>query len=381
MREFGIDISKWQGNFDFDKAVAEGVKFVIVKGGGGDDGLYRDPKFETNYAEVKKRNLPTGCYWFSKAVSVDDAIKEADYFYEKCLKDHQFELPVYMDVEHRSQLALGKAKLTEIVKAFCERLEAKGYWVGIYASLNTFRSYLNDAELQNYAHWVAQWTTKLTYTGNDGVCGMWQFGGEENNIRTNKVAGVTCDQNYMLIDYPAMIKAAGLNGFAKKQTATETKPITPSKPTENTAKIGVGDLVSIAKNAVYYNGWIIPSWVKQHHWYVDSIKGDRAVLGKNQSGYNNINSPVNTKYLTVVQKGKTEPVAETPKTDDSALKVGDKVKMSSDAVQYGKKAKFASFVYNATLYVREMNGNRIVVSTQKTGAVTGAVHKKYLTKI
>lgn len=184
-----------------------------------------------------------------------------------------------------------------------------------------------------------------------------------------------------IIDTPAEQKTMGIaiaKGILKTLGIAYKEAV---KPTENTAKIGVGDLVSIAKNAVYYNGWIIPAWVKQHNWYVDSIKGDRAVLGKNQSGYNNINSPVNTKYLTVVQNGKTEPVAETPKTDDSALKVGDKVKMSSDAVQYGKKAKFASFVYNATLYVREMNGNRIVVSTLKTGAVTGAVHKKYLTKI
>ena len=160
------------------------------------------------------------------------------------------------------------------------------------------------------------------------------------------------------------------------------------KTTENAATVNAGDLVALAKNAVYYNGWIIPAWVKAHYWYVDSVKGDRAVLGKNQSGFNNINSPVNTKFLTVMQSAKVEvshiPVAkptETPKTDDSALKVGDKVKMSAAAVQYGKKAKFASFVYSSTLYVREINGNRIVVSTQKTGAVTGAVHSKYLTKI
>ena len=114
----------------------------------------------------------------------------------------------------------------------------------------------------------------------------------------------------------------------------------------------MGDLVSISKDAVCYTDSSIPSWVKQHNWYVTSIKGDRAVLGKNQSGYNNINSPVNTKYLTVVQKGKVETVVESTQTDDSALKVGDKVKMSSEAVQYGKKAKFASFVYKATLYVR-----------------------------
>lgn len=63
------------------------------------------------------------------------------------------------------------------------------------------------------------------------------------------------------------------------------------------------------------------------------------------------------------------------------LKIGDKVKMSSDATVYLTSKKFASFVYKATLYVRSIDGNRIVVSTKTSGAVTGAVDKKYLTKI
>lgn len=174
-------------------------------------------------------------------------------------------------------------------------------------------------------------------------------------------------------------------GITYKETA---KPVETPTTITATAKVGAGDLVSLTKDAVYYQGWVIPTWVKQHNWYVTEVKGDRAVLGKNQSGYNNINSPVNTKYLTVVQKAKTETAkvetpkpAETPKKDNSALKVGDKVKMSADAVQYGKKLGFAAFVYKSTLYVREISGNRIVVSTQKTGAITGAVHSKYLTKI
>ena len=49
---------------------------------------------------------------------------------------------------------------------------------------------------------------------------MWQFGGETNKIRTNKVAGVTCDQNYAYKDYPAIINKAGLNGFHKSGTKT-----------------------------------------------------------------------------------------------------------------------------------------------------------------
>lgn len=65
----------------------------------------------------------------------------------------------------------------------------------------------------------------------------------------------------------------------------------------------------------------------------------------------------------------------------ASLAVGDKVKLASNAPVYGSSKKFSSWVYSSTLYVREISGNRIVISTQKTGAITGAVDKKYLTKI
>lgn len=70
----------------------------------------------------------------------------------------------------------------------------------------------------------------------------------------------------------------------------------------------------------------------------------------------------------------TKPVVE-------SLKVGDIVKLQKDAPGYGRTTGFQSWVYNATLYVREIKDSRIVISTRKSGAVTGAVDKKYLTKI
>lgn len=65
----------------------------------------------------------------------------------------------------------------------------------------------------------------------------------------------------------------------------------------------------------------------------------------------------------------------------ATLSLGDKVKMATNAPVYGKTTKFSSWVYKSTLYVREISGSRIVISTLKTGAITGAVDKKYLTKI
>ena len=210
---FGIDISDAQGVFDWDKA--DGVTFAVLKGGGGNNGFYTNKQFQRNYEECVKRGIDVGCYWYSKALTVAQARQEAEFFYTSCLKGRQFELPVYMDVEQKDMLALGKRALTDIIKAFLNVLTAKGYFAGIYSSKSMFGDYMYDSELAGFPHWVAQWAAACTYSGQYG---MWQFGGEVNKLRSNKVAGVVCDQDYMLVDYPTAIKAAGVNGFAKGAT-------------------------------------------------------------------------------------------------------------------------------------------------------------------
>lgn len=74
----------------------------------------------------------------------------------------------------------------------------------------------------------------------------------------------------------------------------------------------------------------------------------------------------------------TETVKETVK--ETELSVGDNVTLKENAPIYGETRKFAAWVYRVDLYVREISGNRVVISTQKTGDITGAVDKKYLIK-
>ena len=152
---FGIDISDAQGVFDWEKA--EEVTFAVLKGGGGNNGLYTNKQFQRNYDECLKRGIDVGCYWYSKALTVEQAEQEAAYFFNNCLAGRKFTLPVYMDVEHKDMLALGKDALTGIVLAFCEALEQRGAWVGIYSSRAMFASYMHDEKLARYAHWVAEW--------------------------------------------------------------------------------------------------------------------------------------------------------------------------------------------------------------------------------
>lgn len=63
--------------------------------------------------------------------------------------------------------------------------------------------------------------------------------------------------------------------------------------------IQAGDIVNLSPGAVYYTGKEMPGWVKNDKWIVKSVEGDRAVLGKNESGTHEINSPVHIKYLNV----------------------------------------------------------------------------------
>lgn len=68
-------------------------------------------------------------------------------------------------------------------------------------------------------------------------------------------------------------------------------------------------------------------------------------------------------------------------TSVNTLKIGDKVKIKSGAYIYGTNKTFLPFVYTSTLYVRRINGSKVVISTQKTGAITGTASKDDLIKI
>lgn len=232
MAIFGIDLSSYQKGINLSQAKNEGVQFVILRAGytGYGNGISKakDNNFETFYSQCKNLGIPVGAYWFSCANTYQKGVDEANWMYENCLKGKQFEYPIYLDVEEdaggRHYLSgAGKAAITAGIKGFCETMESKGYYTGVYASSSWF-STLIDASIPNrFDCWVANWSNS-----NPGspAHGLWQFGGETNKIRSNKIAGYTVDQNYAYKDYPSIIKSGKMNGFGSSSVA----PVpTPSK--------------------------------------------------------------------------------------------------------------------------------------------------------
>lgn len=214
----GMDVSEFQGAIHFKNAKKAGMDFAIARAGYGSAKLYPsqyDGKFEDYYTNAKNAGMPIGAYWYTYAKDVDAAKVEADSFL-LALKGKTFEMPVFIDVEDAS-LPTNKAALTEIVRTFCQRVEDAGYYIGIYASLSWLENRLDMSKLKDFDVWVAQWNDTCDYKGNYG---MWQYtsSGSVNGVPSERV-----DLDYAYIDYPSVIKSAGLNGFKKSSGETGSK--------------------------------------------------------------------------------------------------------------------------------------------------------------
>lgn len=204
----GIDVSHWQndaGEIDYHRVARAGVKFVIIKAGGSDAGFYTDKCFEKNYTGATAAGLSVGAYYFTgrnfygRESGKADAARFADI-----IKGKKFDYPVWVDIEATQPTRRDDATLAAI--GFCDEMESRGYFCGIYASaVSGFKSRLNHEQLTDYAHWVAQYGKQLT----DKDAQIWQY------TSAGIVDGITgkVDLDISYVNYPAIIKKRHLNNY------------------------------------------------------------------------------------------------------------------------------------------------------------------------
>jgi GH25 family lysozyme M1 (1,4-beta-N-acetylmuramidase) len=209
MTKKGIDISRYQGKPDFAKLKNE-VDFVILQAGYGRYSGQKDLEFERSYSECKKYGIPVGVYWFSYASSAPDAIYEAAACAE-VIKGKTFEYPIYFDIEGTACSGDVSGKC----RNFCEEMEKRGYFAGIYISRSPAQQYLSADVCKNYALWLAEYGGALNWGGTPA--GMWQ---NSDNGRFSGISG-NVDTDTCYVDYPKLIKSAGLNGFELPEEPTE----------------------------------------------------------------------------------------------------------------------------------------------------------------
>ncbi|MEE0801080.1 MAG: GH25 family lysozyme [Gemmiger sp.] len=191
----GIDVSKYQGEVDWEKAQAAGVEFAMIRCGYGSEwngtGDYAqdDEQWRRNADECTRLGIPFGTYLYSYATTEEQARSEAEHVarllglvappYEGLddytASPYQLSYPVYYDLEDKAITGLYPDEMAHLTEVFFDRLKELGYQgeEGIYASLNWTRGRLTDPAFDRWRDnlWIARFNSTLDYTGSYAI---WQ---------------------------------------------------------------------------------------------------------------------------------------------------------------------------------------------------------------
>ena len=194
----GLDVSEFQGNVDWEKVKAAGYQFAMLRAGYGFNTI--DPQFKRNASEY--------------ALTPEIARQEADGCL-KAISGYRLDYPVCYDIEQASVnyaaqngVAFTPETVGKIVQNFCDRMEKNGYFAMYYSNRNFLKTYRLLSLSSRYALWYAFYNSKLDNTD----CQMWQFTSQ------GEIAGISgdVDLDYVFVDYPSIIKNAGLNHLSQK---------------------------------------------------------------------------------------------------------------------------------------------------------------------
>ena len=209
LSHLGVDLSYHQPSVDWDQLKASQVEFVMLRcgyRGYSEGGLIMDEKFREYASKCNEYGIPMGVYFFTQAVTVEEAVKEAEFVID-AIKDFDISYPVAFDTEYVSE-ETARTNLTEIsdelrtdmIKAFCERVEEEGYYPMYYASENWVRRNMYFEELSDYDLWAAMYMDENDFLFDHTI---WQYTCEGN------VPGIDTqvDLNVSMVDYSEFVPA------------------------------------------------------------------------------------------------------------------------------------------------------------------------------
>ena len=175
----GIDVSEHQGYIDWELVKESGVEFAFVRVGYRtyDNGNIReDIYFRENIEGALNNGIEVGVYFFSQAITLDEAIDEAQYIVDQ-IKGYNITLPVVYDMEevtkHSDRIdALSTSERTEFADAFCTVVENYGYDSLVYGNPTWLMSKLNLYQISDRKIWLAHYAETTHYPFRFEI---WQY--------------------------------------------------------------------------------------------------------------------------------------------------------------------------------------------------------------
>lgn len=176
----GVDVSEHQLDIDWKQVAASGVDYAYIRVGWRgytEGGLFEDAYFERNIQGALDAGMHVGVYMFSQAVTVQEAIEEADFVLERIWK-YNVTLPVVFDwekieaAEARSH-GLTMELRTDCARAFCETVKSAGYVPCVYFNRNLGYYGYDLTRLTDYEFWFS--LPESGFPNFYYACDMWQY--------------------------------------------------------------------------------------------------------------------------------------------------------------------------------------------------------------
>ena len=243
----GIDISAHNTVTDWAALKADGIDYVMLRAGYrgygvGTGKLYKDDKFRQYYHAAKEAGLLVGAYFFSQAITEEEAVEEAILTAEM-LEGCELDFPVAFDWElilHDSEGArtdnVPVDTLTDCVLAFCQNIQSFGYQPMVYQNKRTTLFKLDMPRLKDIPFWLAEYGDGPTYVYDYD---MWQYSckgtvaGIDGNVDLN-----LCFRDYSQEGAPAVSLPApdlsALTGTASAEDGTDSMDETEQDPADET---------------------------------------------------------------------------------------------------------------------------------------------------
>ena len=175
----GIDVSKFQGEIDWNLVAQDGVEYAFIRVGNrgyGTGKLVEDEAFEANVEGALSAGLKVGVYMYTQAVNDAELLEEANFVLQK-IAPYKIECPVVFDVEkvvgdNGRMNAISVEERTRLTKLFCDTIAAAGYKPMIYHNMEMGAMMLELSELQQYDKWFAYYNPDLYWPYEYQI---WQY--------------------------------------------------------------------------------------------------------------------------------------------------------------------------------------------------------------
>ncbi|MDO4731904.1 MAG: glycoside hydrolase family 25 protein [Bacillota bacterium] len=186
---YGVDISYFQGNIDWQAVATDGIDFAMVRlgyRGYSEGGIFEDEFARANLQGAEEAGLELGAYFFSQAINEEEALEEAEFVLE-LLEGRELSYPIAFDMEEIDDSSARTANLSveqrsKITESFCSAIEKAGYQAIIYGNIPWLAGRLDLPSLREYPLWLAQYYERPLFPY---AFSIWQY------TESGQVAGIS----------------------------------------------------------------------------------------------------------------------------------------------------------------------------------------------